>query len=60
MNPSYNKFKLDHIPFPWDRIDKREVDIDYDPDEGMLTPDEWRDRISKLVPDKNSTDPANI
>jgi len=47
-NPSFQKFKLDHLPFPWDRV-SRHVDEDLMVEEPQgLTPQDWLERISKM------------
>ena len=51
MNPSYNKFKADHLPFTWDVVNKHTLDnIEGLDTEQPISPDEWLERISKLKP----------
>ena len=59
-NPSYQKFKLDHIPFPWDRINKKEVELDEEPTEQPVSPAEWMERITKLKPGTVAADVEEI
>jgi hypothetical protein len=50
-NPTYTRFKLEHIPFPWDMINKETVDEDEEPKEQPISPDQWLDIISNLKKD---------
>jgi len=53
QNPSYHKFKAQHLPFPWDLINKNIEDEDLMVEDAQgLTPSDWLERISKLTVDK--------
>lgn len=51
-NPSYQKFKIQHLPFPWDKISRSEDDeitIDREKkQEEMISPNEWLERIKTM------------
>jgi len=49
-NPSFAKFKTEHIPFYWDKINKEEYNIDGMNEAEGLTPQDWAERIAKLHP----------
>jgi len=42
-----DKFKKEHIPFSWDKL-KNENDEEYMSYEQPISPDEWKDRISRM------------
>jgi len=46
-NPSFQRFKLSHVPFPWDEINKQTVD-DIEEYEQSISPDQWLERISRM------------
>lgn len=49
QNPTYTRFKAQHLPFPWDRINKRELDDDILEEEPQgLTPNDWLKRIENI------------
>lgn len=47
-NPSYQKFKLEHLPFSWDTINTKEVDDDYIDEPQGMTPDDWIEKFKQL------------
>jgi len=50
--PSFQRFSIEHLPFPWDTINKDNVDgVEY---EQPINPDQWRERISKLSGNKKA------
>lgn len=46
-NPSFNKFKKEHLPYSWDRIASDPDENERDPEE-VLTINQWKDRIASL------------
>ena len=51
-NPSYQRFKVQHLPFPWDKV---AIDIDEEFQtmgeiiDQPITPNEWADRIKNMT-----------
>lgn len=50
QNPSYAKYKKEHMPFYWDVINHAEVDsVDSMDAEQPISPDEWAQRIAGMT-----------
>ena len=56
-NPSFQRFKAEHLPFTWDKINKETIDAEY---EQPISPNEWLDRISKMRPAGGVSKPEEI
>lgn len=49
-NPSYQRFKLQHLPFPWDSITKElsDEEIAAIENQNVMSGEEWMDRIRRM------------